>query len=138
MENATEPRTMSRSEAVDLLRERCAALVDDEHSLCEVAARMRILCHGWKQWSFGELKEKHDWIVRNRPGITRQELEDLANRWQLARQRVKGTASACDTQQGDEKHRLCRGWDEHDEETLAGFVEELTGERVRVEPDLAE
>lgn len=132
-----ETRVISRSEAIDLLREKCSALVDDEHSLCEVAARLKILCGGFSQWKFHELKERHDWIARRRPGVTRRELEDLANRWQLARQFCLGTKLSCDTQLQEEAHQICKGWEGHSEQDLERFCHELTGEEVRVRPDPA-
>jgi len=129
------PRTLTRGEALKLLREKCLALVDEEHSLCEVASRLKILCGGFSRWSFHELKQRHDWIVKHQPTLTRRELEELANRWQLARQYVLGTELACDTQSQREAHRLCRGWDEHSDEDLARYCQELTGEEFRVLPD---
>ena len=134
---ATPRKTITRSEAIELLRQRCAALVDDENSLCKVAARLRMLCGGFSQWTFGELKQRYDWIVKNRRGITRKELEDLANRWQLARQYVLDKPLACDVQARGEPHRICEGWDGHSEEDLAHFCQVLTGDEYRVIPDPA-
>jgi hypothetical protein len=34
-------------------------------------------------------------------------------------------------------HRVCHGWDEHSDEDLARFCQELTGEEVVVRPDPA-
>jgi hypothetical protein len=133
---AMETRTIIRSEAIDLLRKRCVTLVDEEHSLCEVAARLHILCGGFSQWTSRELKQRYDWIARQRPGITRKELESLANRWQLARQFVLDEPLACDAQARN-PHSVCRGWDGFSEEDLARFVRELTGEEVAVRPDPA-
>lgn len=121
-------KNLTRAEAIDLLRQKCAALVDDEHSLCEVASREKILCGGFAQWTFGELKQRHDWIVKRRPHVTRKELEDLANRWQLARQFVSDTGLACDNQLQEKHHQVCCGWDEFSDEDLARFCEELGGE----------
>lgn len=128
-------KTITRNEAIDLLRRKCSALVDDEHSLCQVAARAKILCGGFSQWTFGELKQRYDWIVRNRPGITRAELEDLANRWQLARQFCSDTTLACDQQMGERVHRTCLGWDAFSDEELGQACKELTGEELSVTPD---
>ena len=35
-------KTMTRSEALALLRQKCMALVDDDRSLCQVAADLKI------------------------------------------------------------------------------------------------
>jgi hypothetical protein len=130
-----ETRTITRSEAIALLRRKCSALVDDEHSLCHVAARLKILCGGFSQWKFHELKERYGWIARRRPGVTRAELEELANRWQLARQASLGTALSCDTQLQEREHRICKGWEGHSDQDLERFCHELTGEELRVGPD---
>lgn len=127
-------RSITRTEAIALLRARCLALVDEEHSLCEVAARLHVLCGGFSQWRSDELKARYDWIVRRRPRVTRKELEDLANRWQLARQFVLDTPLSCDTQQQEKLHPVCRGWEGHSDEDLARFCRELTGEDVAVRP----
>jgi hypothetical protein len=127
-------KTITRTEAIEMLRQKCAALVDDEHSLCEVATRMRILCGGFAQWTFSELKQRYDWIVRRRPHITRKELEDIANKWQLARQFVSDTGFACDNQQSENYHQTCHGWDEFSDEELAGFCSDLAHEEIRITP----
>jgi hypothetical protein len=128
-------KTITRSQAIALMRQKCLALVDDEHSLCDVAARLKIMCGGFSQWKFHELKERYDWIVKTRPHVTRKELEDLANRWQLARQQVMDTSLSCDTQQKETLHPVCRGWDTHTNEELARFYHDLTDEEVEVVAD---
>ena len=128
-------KELTRSKAIDVLRQKCLALVDDETSLCEVASQLQILCGGWSQWKFGELKKRYDWMVERRPRITRKELENLANRWQLARQFVGDAELACDNQIHECHHQTCLGWDEFSEEDLARFHLEMTGESVRVVPD---
>ena len=91
-------KNLLRSQAIHDIRSSLMNLVDEEHSMCEVAARLHILCGGFAQWTFGELKKRYPTIVRSRPRITRKQLEELANRWQVARQTACGTAIACDTQ----------------------------------------
>ena len=126
-------KTLTRRAAIAALRSRLSELADDEHSVCEVAARKGIYCHGFSQWSFEELKDRYWWLVDQRPGISRAELERLANIWQLGRQALFGTKSACDTQSLE--HDTCKGWDEWDDEALARFVQELLGEPVAVVPN---
>ena len=130
-------RTITRNEAVELLRHKCAGLVDDEHSLCLVASQLKVLCGGFSQWTSQELKQRYAWIVKNRPGITRAQLEDLANRWQLARQFVRDEELSCDVQGRETEHRICQGWDTFSDEDLARFCHELTGEELLVRPDAA-
>lgn len=130
-------KTIQRSLAIDQLREKLASLTDDEHSLCQMASRLGVYCGGFSQWTFAELKERYHWIVKHRPHITRDELEDLANRWQLARQFVKETPLACDTQaRGEEgEKRVCYGWDNFTNAELARFYAELFGEKIGIEFD---
>jgi hypothetical protein len=123
---------MSRREAVDLLRERFAEMVDDDHSLCEVAARHHIFCQGFAQWSFDELKEHYRWLVDIDPLITREELEFRANAWQLARQQILETGCPCDTQ--EREHDTCFGWDEFTVDQLQGFLRDIAGIEVEVTP----
>ena len=59
-------------------------MTDDEHSMCLVAAEQDLFCRGFAQYAFPELEDRYWWIVKTRPELARKELEDLANRWQLA------------------------------------------------------
>jgi len=128
-------KTITRERAIEDLREKLLTLVDDEHSMCLVAARLGIFCHGFKQWSTGELRAHHDWIVRNRLGVRREELEDLANRWQLARQRVLGVPLCCDIQADPcEPHRTCASWEGFSDPQIAAFHREILGEEVEIVP----
>ena len=129
-------KQLTRDQAIDALRAKLLTFVDDEHSICEVATRRGIFCGGFAQWSAGELRKRHDWIVAGRPAVRRHELEDLANRWQLARQSVLGTSLACDVQSDDhEKHHTCRGWRDFTDERLATFCRELLAEEVEIVPE---
>ena len=125
-------KTLTRAQAIEALRSRLLELSDEDHSVCAIAARHGIYCHGFTQWSFDELKRRYWWLADRRPHVTREELERLANIWQVARQQVLGTELACDTQATE--HDTCKGWDEWDEATLARYVHELCGEPVAVVP----
>jgi hypothetical protein len=125
-------KTMTRDETIQALRRALLDLTDDEHSICEVAGKMNVFCGGFAQWKSHELRARYDWIVRHNPRLTRAELEELANRWQLARQFVRETPLACDTQAIE--HHTCRGWDEFSDAELAQHLQQLTGEEVQVAP----
>jgi hypothetical protein len=129
--------TLTRTEAIDGLRKLLLELVDDEHSMCAVAAERGIYCHGFAQWTFGELRKRYAMISRSRPAITPAELRELANRWQLARQAAHGEALSCDSQMHEGRLAICRGWDEFSDDDLARFHSELGGRSVRVVPDPA-
>ena len=125
-------KTQGRSEVIEALRREMAEWCDDEHSICQVAAERGVFCHGFARWSFKELKERYPQITRSRRALTRKELEDLANRWQLARQYVKDEGLACDVQAQDEEYPQCKGWGEFTDEELEEFHNRICGDAVRV------
>ncbi len=127
-------RTITRTKAIDDIRALLMTLVDDEHSICDVAASRHIFCGGFARWTFTELKQRHPQIVRSRHALTPAELRDLANRWQLARQFVTHDAIACDLQQHEASNKLCKGWDEFTDEQMASFHYEICGEKISIEP----
>ena len=123
-------KKLTRAEAIDALRAKLLTLTDDEHSMCEVASKLHLYCGGFSQWKFDELRRRYAHIVKHRPHVSRPALEELANRWQLARQFVQGTLLACDTQTM-ERH-TCHGWDGFSDEQLTQFYAELLGEPVEI------
>ena len=141
----TPVETIARDEAVKILRGELLKLVDDENSICKVAAEKGIFCKGFQRYSDFELRKRYRWIARKdrrytREEIdsvylvynefTREEIEDLANRWQLARQDVDELPLACDVQQVE--HDSCRGWDDFSSEELGRFIYQVTGRVVAV------
>jgi len=112
----------SREQLVADLRAKLLTLVDDEHSICAVAAEKGIFCGGFAQWTFGELKKRYPMIVRSRPHITPKELRELANEWQIARKTALGTTLACDTEMLEHgAQQTCLGWSEFSDEDLERF-----------------
>ncbi|HUP59984.1 MAG TPA: hypothetical protein VNA69_06155 [Thermoanaerobaculia bacterium] len=122
--------SMTRDEAINRLRDELVRMTDDEHCMCSVAAAKRIFCNGFAQFSDDELRRRYWWIVRRRPSITREQLEQIANDWQLAQQEVKDMPIACDVQR--RLHDTCRGWNDFSNEQLAKFYEQFVGEPVEV------
>src|SRR5690349_6501165 len=94
----TAPLEMTRDEAVRRLRYHLLKMTDDEHSICQVAAKTGIFCKGFSRWSDKELRDHFGNLVRHRPGMNRWQLEALANEWELARQTVDHVRIACDAQ----------------------------------------
>ena len=123
-----KPESIARSEAINLLRVELFKYTDSETSLCKFASEREVFCRGFARYGYGELRRKYGWITRRRPGMTRQELEETANRWQLARQDVSEQPLACDVQQSE--HDMCRGWDDFSNEDLSRFYLEFTGKKV--------
>ncbi len=121
---------LARDKAIAAIRRRLLELVDDEHSMCEVASEKGIYCHGFRQYTDEELKERYEWLTRGKGDLSREAIEDLANRWQIARQIVDDVSLSCDAQ--TKEHDTCMGWDGFDNATLARFYRELLGHEIRV------
>ncbi len=121
---------VTRDEIIGRLRLELLSKTGDEHSLCRMAAEKGIFCHGFQRYGDGELRRAYDWIDRRYPQASRDELEELADRWQLARQEVDQLPLACDVQQ--KERDTCLGWDSFSNEELAGFYRELTGKTLNV------
>ena len=122
------PQSISRAKAIAILRHNFInelGASDGETSMCKLAAERGIFCNGFARYGDGELRRAYDWIAKKDATATREELEELANRWQIARQEVREMPLACDVQQRE--HDACRGWDEFTNEQLATFIGEVTG-----------
>jgi hypothetical protein len=122
---------LSRPRAIALLRDRLSSLTDDEHCACAVAAKANVFCAGFRELSDAELRRRFSWIAKSRPGITREELEDLISVYHLGRQQVAGLTLCCDVE--TREHCGCDGWNRFDNLALEGAILELTGRRVLVE-----
>ena len=121
------PPAISRAKAIAILRHNFMKEMeasDGETSMCKLAAERGIFCNGFARYGDGELRRAYDWIAQKDATATREELEELANRWQIARSEVREMPLACDVQQRE--HDACRGWDEFTNEQLAAFVREVT------------
>ena len=125
-------KSLKRNFVIDRLRKHLMSMTDQEHSICEVAARRGIFCRGFRNLSTPQLRKKFDWITSHRPGIQRAELDDLINEYQLARQSVLSVPFACDAAQRDRD--ACVGWDEFTEDDLARFYKAWYGEEIEVLP----
>ena len=122
--------SITRSEALLLLRGELSRLTDDDTSICRAAAERGIFCNGFKRYGDGELRRRYDWLARRNPTMSRAELEEMANKWQLARQEIEEMPLACDVQQ--KVHDTCNGWDDFSNDELSYFYHELTGQTVHV------
>ena len=59
-------RTMTRAALIEEIRREVLALVDDEHSFCNVAGELGIGCTGFRQFTDAELAHRYRWIVKTR------------------------------------------------------------------------
>ncbi len=125
------PAQIDRNEAIDILRAAMLTRIgDSDMSACRCAAEQGVFCRGFARFSETELRQSYDWITRRSPSLTRNQLEGIADRWQLARQEVVEVPIACDMQQksGD----MCRGWSDFPNDKLSLFIKEMTGKSVIV------
>lgn len=121
---------VSRSTLIAALREELSRRAKGDMSICRLAAQTGVFCRGFRRFTDAELKERFGWIAKKNPEATRPELEELADRWQMARQDVLGALTSCDVQQLE--HDSCGGWDDFSNEDLSAFLRELTGRKVVV------
>ena len=127
-----KPELMSRPALIGVLREELSRRANGEMSICTLAAQTGMFCRGFRRFSDAELKERYGWISAKYPNVPRAELEDIADRWQMARQEVFDLPTSCDVQvlDGDS----CHGWDDFSDEELATFIREITGRNIIVDP----
>lgn len=119
-----QPDIVVRESLIDRLRKELVRLAGDDRSICRLAGEHGIFCLGFKRFSDPDLRRRLHWIARRRPDATRAEMEDLGDRWQLARQEVGGLATSCDVQMRE--HDLCGGWDDFNDEELLRLYNELS------------
>jgi hypothetical protein len=125
-----KPESIGRSQAINFLRSELLKRMDGNTSACRFAATEGIFCRGFARFDDDELRRRFAWITNRRPNMSRQELEEVADRWQLARQDVDELPIACDVQQRE--HDMCHGWDDFSNEELSRFCFELTGQNIVV------
>lgn len=121
---------VSRTAVIVALREELGRRAGTDMSFCRLAALMGILCKGFRRYSDAELEQRFGWIARKNPDATREELEELADRWQLARQEALGAKTSCDVQQLE--HDTCGGWEDFSNDDLTRALRQLTGRLVTI------
>ena len=122
--------TKTRAQAIRSIRRTLLEMTDDDHSMCRVASEKGIYCRGFRQLTDEQMRQKYEWMLRRKPDMSRVELEELANRWQLARQLVDQVPISCDAQQIE--HDTCSGWDGVTDEDLIRFHRELLSEEIEI------
>lgn len=127
---ATKPITISRTAAIAMLRDALGRIAGPDASICKVAAERGIFCRGFRRDDEAGLRARYKWIDERRPGLSLNDLEDLGDRWQLARQELHQLPTACDVQA--EEHDTCGGWDDFSAEELSRFIFEVAKKRVVV------
>jgi hypothetical protein len=130
MSDLTARQVWSRPEAVARLRAALLALTDEESSICHVAAKLGIFCRGFRRWNASEFDRRWRGAIGRTSHLTRAQMEEFANLWQLGEQIRQRVAFACDTKtEGD---GTCRGWEEFSNADLARFCADVLGHNVEV------
>jgi len=130
MQRGTTPVVWGRKEAIELLRGPLTRLCGPEHSLCKVAAERGIFCRGFRRWDDSAFHKRWKMSLGSSTHLTRRQMEQLADIWQLAEQLRHRVGLACDAQAI--APGACRGWDEFSNESLARFCDEILGLNVVV------
>jgi hypothetical protein len=128
---ATETEAWARGEAIDRLRAALLALTDDEHSICQVAGERGIFCYGFRRWNAAEFDRRWKSAIGRSTHLSRAQMEEFANLWQLAEQIRQRVAFACDAKTTG--GRACRGWDEFCNADISRFCANILGKDVVVE-----
>jgi hypothetical protein len=124
------PRIWHRGEAISRLRATLLGMTDEEHSLCQVAAERGVFCRGFRRWNEAEFDRRWRAYIGRSTHLSRAQMEEYANVWQLAEQLRCRVSLACDTQ--TTPHGPCRGWNEFSNSDLARFCCDVLGENVEV------
>jgi hypothetical protein len=125
------PCLWHRGEAISRLRERLIPMTDAECSLCRVAAEGRFFCWGFRRWNDWEFDRRWRDHIGRSTHLSRAQMEEYANLWQLAEQVREDVPLACDV---DDRAagRPCRGWMEFSNDEIAKFCADLLGKDVEV------
>jgi hypothetical protein len=128
--DAASPRIWHRGEAISRLRETLLGMTDEERSLCQAAAELGVFCRGFRRWNDVEFDRRWRTHIGRSTHLSRTQMEEYANVWQLAEQVRRRVLLACDAQpKGD---CPCRGWNEFSNADLARFCCDVLGENVEV------
>jgi hypothetical protein len=120
----------TRAEAIARLRDALVKLTDDEHSMCQVAAERGIFCHGFRRWNAREFDRRFRNAIGRSTYLSREQMEEFANLWELAEQIRLGVTLACDAQVRE--HGTCRGWDEFSNADLSRFCSDVLGRNIEI------
>ena len=119
-----------RGEAIARLRQALLTLCDDEHSMCQVASDRGIFCRGFRRWNASEFDRRWRAAIGRSTHLSRPQMEEFANVWQLSEQLRQRVSLACDA--GRNGPGGCRGWDEFSNADLSRFCADVLGSSVQV------
>jgi hypothetical protein len=124
------PVLWGRGEAVARLRKALLTLADGEHSICQIAAERGIFCRGFRRWNAPEFDQRWRSAIGRSSHLSRAQMEEFANLWQLSEQLRQHVSLACDA--GVNGPGGCRGWDEFSNADLSRFCADVLGLSVQV------
>jgi hypothetical protein len=119
------PAAWKRGEAIASLRSRLIGLAGSDHSICKVAADRGIFCRGFRRWNDREFHDRFKGTLGVSTHLTRPQMEELADLWQLSEQLSRGVDLACDA---CASRTACRGWDEFTDLEIQSFCCEMIGQ----------
>lgn len=120
----------TRDEAIRRLRQALLELTDEDHSMCQVAAKKGVFCRGFRRWHDSEFSRKWKPAIGSSTYLTRCQMEEFANLWQLAEQVRLRVCFACDAETIADG--ACRGWNEFGNDQLAWYCADVLKANVRV------
>lgn len=130
MTESSRPQVWHRDDAISRLRASLVAMTDADHSLCQVAAERRIFCRGFRRWGEAEFDRRWRKFIGRSTHLSRAQMEEYANLWELGEQIRRRVSLACDAQSAQKGP--CRGWNEFSNAELARFCSDVLGANVEV------
>ena len=128
MSAGAAPAAWSRDEAIARLRGRLVEIAGEERSICRVAADRGIFCRGFRRWNDREFHDRWKATLGVSTHLTRPQMEQLADIWQLSEQLRHGVGLACDAPAG--ANGACRGWEEFSDHEIKEFSLEFNCEMI--------
>lgn len=124
------PTVWTRPDAVAHLRACLLLMTDEENSLCRVAAERGVFCFGFRRWNVAEFDRRWRDFIGRSTHLSRAQMEEFANLWQLTEQIRCRVPLACDAAASGQGP--CRGWNEFSNDEIAKFCGTLLHENVEV------
>jgi hypothetical protein len=127
---ATGPGVWTREEAIGRLRAGLLRFSDGQHSMCQIAAELGIFCFGFRRWSDVEFLRRWGTVIGRSTHLTRPQLEQIADLWQMTEQLRRRVPIACDA--ATIACGACRGWNQFSNRNLARHCADILSRDVVV------
>jgi hypothetical protein len=120
----------TRDQAIAKLREELLKLSDGESSICTVAAKLGVFCHGFRRWTDEAFSRGWTRALGRSTHLTRPQMERLADLWLLTEQLRLRVPCACDLAAAG--GGVCRGWNGFSNADLERCCDEILGRNVAI------